>query len=56
MNNKILVKKICSLNPTRYKKITLKEASDRYRIYLDYFINDRDFQYKPFTEWLESEI
>ena len=56
MNNKILVKKICSLNPTKYKKIALKEASEQYQKYLGYFIQDRDFQYKSFINWLETEI
>jgi hypothetical protein len=56
MNKKIIVKKIWSLNPTKYKKITLEEASRRYFKYMSYFICKQDYMYKSFTEWLESEI
>ena len=52
MNNKIIVKKLWSLNPTQYKKITFKEASEEYAKYLVYFkLNS----YKTFIDWLESE-
>ena len=57
MNRKIMVKKIWSLNPTKYEEITLEEASKRYDDYLQYF-----FAYacgdeaKGFINWLESEI
>lgn len=56
MNKNILVKKIWSLNPTKYKKISLEEASAVYGIYISYFIKRSDLNFKSFVEWLESEI
>jgi hypothetical protein len=56
MNNKTTVKKICSLNPTKFKKMNLKKASDKYADYINYFVTKKDYSFKTFTEWLNSEI
>jgi hypothetical protein len=55
VNKKILVKKLWSLNPTKYKKITLKDASNQYDEYVSLCVLER-FSFKTFIDWLGSEI
>ena len=60
MNYKIKVKKIWSLNPTKYKLINLDEASGKYAEYISHCIEnhlkEKDFIIKSFVDWLETEI
>jgi len=53
---KIYVKKIWSWNPKRMKLITLNKALRLYDVYLDYFRNRKDNDFKSFKEWLSTEI
>lgn len=50
------VKKITSLNPTKFKFMTLALALAQYHDYfgLEYFLNDN--QPKSFNQWLKTEI
>lgn len=52
MNNKLIVKKLVSLNPTKYSKITLKKASEQY---FDWVCGLKTVD-KSFIKWLETEI
>jgi len=60
MNKQIIVKKVWSLNPTIYKEMTLKEASEQYFDWCEYVIAPIHFHSgeltKSFIEWLETEI
>jgi hypothetical protein len=71
MNQAIHVKKLVSLNPTKFKKITLGEASKKYFWYVGNIVNNHIVPnavtggrnsmpaiptMKTFTDWLETEI
>lgn len=57
MNNQIKIKKIWSLNPTKYKTITLKEASKNYSEYVNHMVKKHKGEnIKSFIQWLETEI
>jgi hypothetical protein len=58
MNKNIKVKKLVSLYPTKYKEISLKEASAGYFNYLERFQDAISpfTRQKTFIQWLESEI
>lgn len=57
---KLYVKKIDSLNPTRWSLITLNDAIEMYEDYIkavinsEYFIKDKTF--KTFNQYLKTEI
>jgi len=55
---KLYVKKIWSLNPTKFKYISLETALFNYEHYLTFF--DKGWKQKEapkrFEEWLKSEI
>jgi hypothetical protein len=55
------VKKICSLNPTKYEYIEINKALQQYCNWLDYIFNESPYYkrgdyVKTFKEWLEYEI
>jgi hypothetical protein len=60
MNKQIKVKKLVSLNPTKFKTINLATASTNYAIYLLNCIaeapSEDDIEFKTFIGWLETEI
>lgn len=64
MNKNVQVKKLVSLNPRRYEKVSLAFASFDYEIYLRNFKKTEwlrkglrhEDQSKTFIQWLETEI
>lgn len=57
------VSKYCSMNPDRYKIISLNEALEGYCWYVRMFREDNPLKYptdykqmKSFQEWLDTEI
>lgn len=51
------VKKLWSLNPRRYKVISLKKASEQHLEWVFYNINRGNTTYvKDFKTWLKTEI
>lgn len=54
------VKKIYSLNPTKYKYITFRQAEKDYYFYVQCFIGavqkGTKLNLKTFTQWLRTEI
>lgn len=60
MNRQLKVKKLYSMNPFRYKMMTLADASDEYAEYLANVLNNATSKdkivFKTFTNWLETEI
>ena len=58
---KLYVKKLSSLNPTKYKNISIDEAIKGYEEYVFMFINSKftdleDDKPKNFREWRTTEI
>ena len=57
--DKLYVRKLVSLNPDRYEKISLKKAIRMYARYC-YIFGKAETQYrndlKTFEQWLETEI
>jgi hypothetical protein len=50
------VKKIWSLNPTKYMFVSFEKAMKGYNEYLSYWEDTRTHAPKTFEEWLKSEI
>jgi len=54
--DKLYVRKLVSLNPDRYEKISLKKAIKEYARYCNNARDDNRPDYKTFDNWLETEI
>lgn len=55
---KLFVKRICSLNPKKYKFVRLETAIGQYESYLTYFSRGwkKGDEPKTFENWLKTEI
>lgn len=55
---KLYVKKLCSLNPTRYEFITFNNAIKLYKRYVHDVVGSvyETIYFKSFDEWLKTEI
>ena len=52
------VKKICSLNPKKFKQVAFDDAIESYASYVFACATSRylDLNYKDFNTWLKTEI
>lgn len=56
MKTKLFVKKIWSLNPSKYKFMPLDRATDDYSRYVASCIDAGYREWKTFDQWLRTEI